>query len=204
MDLLYRDSAVLVVAKQLGVSTEETLESLRRMIGAEVRPVHRLDQPVSGALAVALDRGSAANMNRQLSQGTFTRRYAAVCRRDDSVPEGLWEDRVVFNRRSNRGEQAHGNDGAVARLISQRAGRTDRYDVWTFTLETGRRHQIRLQCSIRGIPVVGDLKYGARRSRRGGGIYLHSLQVAFLHPGDGRRITIWSHPKRDPLWQAAV
>ena len=49
-------------------------------------------------------------------------------------------------------------------------------------LETGRHHQIRCSFSEIGFPILGDLKYGSKRSIKDGGIYLHSREVNFIHP----------------------
>jgi 23S rRNA pseudouridine1911/1915/1917 synthase len=71
-------------------------------------------------------------------------------------------------------------------------------------LLTGRRHQIRAQLERLGLHVKGDLRYGARRSEKGGGIRLHARSVVFPDPtGGGRRIAVQAAPPlRDNLWLA--
>ncbi|MDR1636341.1 MAG: RNA pseudouridine synthase [Treponema sp.] len=80
----------------------------------------------------------------------------------------------------------------------------DRYIFLEIMLITGRRHQIRAQLSHIGLPVKGDLKYGARRSERNGGIRLHCRSLAFPDPaGSGRIIQVEAlPPERDNLWRA--
>jgi 23S rRNA pseudouridine1911/1915/1917 synthase len=84
-------------------------------------------------------------------------------------------------------------------------GRGSHYLFWEIRLVTGRHHQIRAQLSRLGSPVKGDLKYGARRSEKGGGIRLHSYAIAFPDPSgaEGRVIRVEAPPPRpDALWEA--
>jgi 23S rRNA pseudouridine1911/1915/1917 synthase len=83
-------------------------------------------------------------------------------------------------------------------------GRGDRYLFLEIRLITGRRHQIRAQLSHTGLPVKGDLNYGARRSEKNGGIRLHCRSLAFPSPaGDGRIIRVEAPPPElDNLWRA--
>ena len=54
-------------------------------------------------------------------------------------------------------------------------------------LETGRKHQIRVQLAERGWPVVGDRKYGSHR-RFPSGIALHARRIEFTHPTRGESL----------------
>ena len=71
------------------------------------------------------------------------------------------------------------------------------------TLETGRHHQIRCHFASLGLPIKGDLKYGAPRSNDDGGISLHARRVEFTHPVSGEKISITApYPQQDAvLWQ---
>jgi 23S rRNA pseudouridine1911/1915/1917 synthase len=70
-------------------------------------------------------------------------------------------------------------------------------------LLTGRHHQIRAQFAALGLHVKGDLKYGAKRSERGGGIRLHARSLAFPNPAaDGVSIKVTAMPPlSDRLWE---
>jgi 23S rRNA pseudouridine1911/1915/1917 synthase len=83
-------------------------------------------------------------------------------------------------------------------------GRGDRYLFLESKLITGRHHQIRSQLSHIGLPVKGDLKYGARRSERGGGIRLHAHSLVFPGPGrEGGTVRVETPPPLiDNLWRA--
>jgi 23S rRNA-/tRNA-specific pseudouridylate synthase len=64
-------------------------------------------------------------------------------------------------------------------------------------LETGRTHQIRVQASSRGFPVVGDAQYGATQpfgeqfaDERLRAITLHARQLGFNHPMTGEPVDV--------------
>ncbi|MBP1671980.1 MAG: rluC, partial [Bacteroidetes bacterium] len=69
-------------------------------------------------------------------------------------------------------------------------------------LLTGRHHQIRCQLSHIGIPIKGDLKYGAPRSNPDGSISLHARSVKFIHPVKKTEIFIQAPPPQESLWNA--
>ena len=76
--------------------------------------------------------------------------------------------------------QVSGSQKAILtyRLINE----SERYYLLDVKLETGRHHQIRSQLKAIGLHIKGDLKYGAPRSNRDGGICLHSRRISFIHP----------------------
>ena len=79
-------------------------------------------------------------------------------------------------------------------------GQGDHYRLVEVQLMTGRHHQIRCQLAAVGMPIRGDLKYGARRSNPDGGISLHSRRVEFVHPVSGASIVVEA-PVPDKLFQ---
>jgi 23S rRNA pseudouridine1911/1915/1917 synthase len=68
-----------------------------------------------------------------------------------------------------------------ARLSYRRLGPAGIDSLVEVLLETGRKHQIRLQFATRGYPIVGDRKYGSRR-RFPAGIALHARRLVVRHP----------------------
>jgi len=79
----------------------------------------------------------------------------------------------------------------------------DHYLLVEITLLTGRHHQIRAQLSKIGIPIKGDLKYGAPRSNPDGGISLHARMLEFIHPVSKELIKITAPvPQNDAIWKA--
>ena len=71
-------------------------------------------------------------------------------------------------------------------------------------LITGRHHQIRCNFSKIGFPILGDLKYGSKRSNKDGGIYLHSKSIEFNHPVTKKVILINADPPMKGLWTVSL
>jgi len=207
MDILYQDDALLVVRKPVGVSSEALEADVSKSVSSDARIVHRIDQPVSGPLLLAIGPGVAATLSNDMREGRIVRTYVGICERG-TVEDGIWTDSVLFDRKTNRTSVAGPGSGrkktTTASLSTELLGKTDRYDVRRFILSTGRHHQIRVQCAARAVPIVGDLKYGARRSRRTGGIYLHGRTLVFPHPDTRGTVQVSCNPESDPLWDAAV
>jgi 23S rRNA pseudouridine1911/1915/1917 synthase len=182
--------------------------------------VHRLDVPVSGC--VAFDRtGTALRfLNNAFSGNMVEKRYWAIIEqpKDSSVCqwiEGLSSEFaeiihwIQFDPRKNKSiahnEQSRGRKKAVLRC--RLAGKGRDYLFLEIDLVTGRHHQIRAQLEKLGLHIKGDLKYGARRSERDGGIRLHARLLSFPRVGEScpgiPRITARAEPLiMDNLWRA--
>lgn len=80
--------------------------------------------------------------------------------------------------------------------------RGERYQLLEVELLTGRHHQIRCQLAAAGMPIRGDLKYGAKRSNPDGSISLLSRHIQFIHPVSGQEISLDAPLPDDSLWSA--
>ena len=81
-------------------------------------------------------------------------------------------------------------------------GHSDRYSLLEVQLMTGRHHQIRCQLAKAGMPIKGDLKYGAPRSNPDGSISLMAKKVEFVHPVSKLPISVEAPLPENQLWQA--
>ena len=99
---------------------------------------------------------------------------------------------------------SHEAEGAKKAILSYNIIRTlDNYMLLEVDLQTGRHHQIRAQLSKIGVPIKGDLKYGAPRSNPDGGISLHARMLEFIHPVSKELIKITAPvPQNDAIWKA--
>ena len=113
-------------------------------------------------------------------------------------------DYLVRNEKQNRSyAYREPRQGAKeARLHYRVIASTERYALLEVQLFTGRHHQIRCQLSNIGLPIKGDLKYGAPRSNPDGGISLHSRQARFIHPVSKQEVVIVAPVPDDALWKA--
>ena len=205
--IIYQDKDILVCIKPAGVkSTDEPggMPSLiRELLGdpnANVRTVHRLDQVVSGLMVLARRSKAASDLSRQIREGTFEKEYLAVVRGETSAAAGTFTDLLLRNKAERKTcvVQTPGKDVQEAILDYERLGRKDGLTKVRIVLRTGRTHQIRCQFSSRGLPLVGDRKYGAPEEE--GPIALWSHRLAFDHPYSGQRMEFVQEPPRIEPW----
>jgi 23S rRNA pseudouridine1911/1915/1917 synthase len=145
--------------------------------------VSRLDAPVTGVVLFARTSKAADRLNRQFAAGQTIKTYWAIVEHKPDPPEGKCHDwllhddarrKVVVQSRSCPGaKEAH----LSYRVLRPVGGRT----LIEVLLETGRKHQIRVQLAHRGWPIVGDTKYGAERPFPQG-IALHARRLEIVHP----------------------
>ena len=163
MHLLYEDKDIVVCVKPVGVDSEKELPRLlQEQLGGEIFCLHRLDLNVGGVMVFARDKKAAAELSRLIAEGKMVKEYVAVVH--GQPPEsGDWEDLLFKDSRKNKVFVVKRQRAGVkaARLEFNRlcAGEESLVRI---RLHTGRSHQIRVQFSSRGFPLVGDYKYGAR------------------------------------------
>ncbi len=215
--IIYEDEHVLVCHKPAGLATQsgrvgqpDVESELKKYLNrpgeakreSKAQPpylgvVHRLDQPVEGLLVFAKTKKAAAHLTKQLSEGSLNKQYYAMVCGQPVKEDGELVDYLV-------------KDGNVARVVT---GQTEgakkavlRYKVVEGTqvptnvaildihIETGRFHQIRVQMSHAGMPLLGDSKYGTQESatlsRQLGirNVALCAYAVEFMHPVNGKRL----------------
>ncbi len=161
--------------------------------------VHRLDRPVSGVLALARTSKAAARLSAQFRDGTPVKKYMALA--EGRTPEGgTCRDYLLKDENQNVSIVSAGHPGArFAELdwqaIAFHKGRT----LLDITLKTGRAHQIRAQLAAQGIPIAGDVRYGARTPFDGKNLALHCYCLELEHPVHKVRMRWTAFPP--PAWQ---
>ncbi len=200
--ILFEDNHLLVVDKPPGLATmglpegEETLltqakEYIKRKYNkpgdAYLGVVSRLDFPVSGLIVFARTSKAAARLNEQFRTHTVRKIYRAVVE-GTPLPEETCKDWICEDPRHRKMwiTQAPQNTPTAKEAILRytRLARLGSTTLLEVELETGRKHQIRLQLSHRGYPIFGDFKYGSRVPFDGA-IALHAYRLCFRHPVTG-------------------
>ena len=144
--------------------------------------VHRLDRETSGLMVFA--KTPEAKDALQGAWDQFEKRYEAVIEGRLRVPQGTFESDLdetnPFRVHSAPASETTRHAVTHYRELARRPGRS----LVELTLETGRRHQIRVHLADAGCPVIGDKKYGARTdpAKRLG---LHACSLRFTHPVTG-------------------
>lgn len=210
--ILYEDDALFVVHKPQGIATQTArigqadvvseLKNYRKCKGEDtyIGVIHRLDQPVEGLLAFAKTPQAAAALSSQLHTGIFEKRYVAFL--DGIVNEGaeaeltnyLWKDsKTNLSKVVNR--EISGAKKARLHYKGIKTCEEKGYSIVEITLFTGRHHQIRVQLSHAGLPLLGDMKYGTVHSKeisKGLGIESTALlahNLVFKHPASNQKMT---------------
>lgn len=201
MDLIhYADRRVLVVCKPRGVATPDVPALVRSALGdatAAARPVHRLDQAVGGLLVLARSAEADRRLSRQVQEGCFEKQYLAVVRGVPGSPRGKMEDSLLRDRarRVTRVVPPGTPEAKAAALEYAMLAARYGLSLLRIRLFTGRTHQIRVQLSSRGLPLVGDRKYGAPDEAEH--IALWSHFIAFDHPETGERLRFTLPPPEE-------
>ena len=166
--------------------------------------IHRLDQPVEGILVFAKDKKSAGVLSKQASGEVpgMEKIYRAVIYGHMKEKSGTLSDYLLKDGRSNSSAVVSKDQGGkLAKLEyevqpeetadGESGGKTEQVNI---KLLTGRHHQIRVQLSNAGVPIIGDLKYGSEESidyaKKTGikQLCLCAYHLTFRHPADGRKM----------------
>lgn len=172
-----------------------------------LHPVHRLDRPVSGCLLMAKTSKALSRLAALFKERKVTKSYVAISTSNDALPE-LGRSKVIrgFIRKDRtRNIVTHSfkemRDGKEAITEIERLSVAQPYQVILCRPQTGRAHQIRIQLSAIGLPIVGDVKYGGDKADPRS-IYLHAFQLSFVHPVRKEEVTIKAQVPSDGLWQS--
>ena len=201
MEILYQDSDILVCIKPARVlSTDEPgglPGRVREALGdpkADVRTVHRLDRVVSGVMVLARSANAASELSRQIREDQFRKEYLAVVHGRPENPEGTLHDLLARDkaRRMTFVAEAPGKGVQEAALSYRVLEYANGMSLVRVRLHTGRTHQIRVQFSSRGMPLVGERKYAVWNDTCE--LALWSAKIGFYHPGTGEWVEFSKEP----------
>jgi 23S rRNA pseudouridine1911/1915/1917 synthase len=199
LSILYEDNHLLVINKPAGLPTMGTPEGVPTLLtlakeyvkkqyqkpgNVYLGVMSRLDAPVTGVVLLARTSKAAARLTEQFRTHTVEKNYWAVVEGVLDPPENRLVNWLAHDDRHRRmhivGSTVAG--AQEASLSYRRLGLINKRDTWVeVQLETGRKHQIRLQLSHAGHPIVGDRKYGSVQAFSVG-IALHARRLVISHP----------------------
>lgn len=165
---------------------------------------HRLDRPTSGLVVFARTSKALERMNRMFAEHQIKKTYWAIVEKEPQPDEAQLTHYLKRIEKNNKTIISSDDDKNAKKAILDYKviARGDRYTLLSVNLQTGRHHQIRAQLSAIGSIIKGDLKYGAHRSNKDGGICLHSRRIQFEHPVSHLPIDVTAPVPNDKLWQA--
>jgi 23S rRNA pseudouridine1911/1915/1917 synthase len=207
-NLVYTDDDLVVVDKPAGLvvhpapsHTGVTLVELLADLaggGQEGRPgiVHRLDKDTSGLMVVARNEVAHAELSRQIRKREAKREYRALVVGALSSRTGTIDAPLGRHRRRPTDMAVRGG-GKEARTHFEVLEVLPGDTLVAARLETGRTHQIRAHFAAIGHPVAGDPRYGEAGRHGLTRQFLHSTELAFVHPATGRQMRFHSELPED-------
>ena len=219
--ILHEDNHIIVINKRSGdiVQGDKTgdtplLDHVKKYIKIKYNKpgdvflgtVHRIDRPTSGAIIFAKTSKALSRLNKMLVDKEIKKTYWAIVKNRPSKDFDTIISWLKKNPKNNKSTSyiSKVNDTKESILEYKTIKNLDNYFLLEINLKTGRHHQIRCQLSSIGSPVKGDLKYGAKRSNKNGGISLHSRKIEFIHPVNKKNINLTSQNPKDPLWDSCL
>jgi 23S rRNA pseudouridine1911/1915/1917 synthase len=166
--------------------------------------VHRLDRPVAGAVVFARTSKAAGRLSAQFRSGTVKKCYLAIVEGQLSKPAGHLIHHLERAGRISRVVDPASSSAQEARLGYRVVDTHGPWSLVKIDLETGRRHQIRLQFAHLGHPLVGDIRYGASRSLPQMQLALLARSITFEHPTRHESMTVTSPLPRGWPWPDTV
>ncbi|WP_203339402.1 RluA family pseudouridine synthase [Planococcus beijingensis] len=197
LEIVYEDEDVLVVNKPKGMVVHPAPGHAKGTlvnglmhhctdlsgINGVVRPgiVHRIDKDTSGLLMVAKNDVAHTSLVDQLVKKTVTRKYVALVHGHIPHDKGTIQAPIARDpkERQNMAIVDKGKHAVTHFRVLERFGN---FTLVECRLETGRTHQIRVHMKYIGYPLVGDPKYGPKKTMDIGGQALHAEVIGFVHP----------------------
>ena len=204
LDVLYEDNHLLVLNKPAGLPTMGTpggAPTLLTMAKDYIKQKYqkpgnvylgvmsRLDAPVTGVVLLARTSKAAARMTEQFRTHAVQKTYWTLVEGTPHPASGSYTNWLIQDERHRRMhvvDSAH-SGAKEARLAYRLLSSDGRMSLLEVELETGRKHQIRLQMAHHGHPVVGDRKYGSQL-KFPSGIALHARRLVVAHPVRGEAL----------------
>lgn len=218
LDIVYEDQDLVVVNKPKGLvvhpapghHTGTLVNGLLAHcqdlsgINGKLRPgiVHRIDKDTSGLLIICKNDHSHREIAKQLQDKTCHREYVALVHHPFDHDHGTI-DAPIGRDEKDRQKMAVTAKNSKSAITHFRVLKNYKdYALVSCLLETGRTHQIRVHMQYIGHPVVGDPKYGYRKTMDTQGQLLHAARIEFIHPSTREKITL--DAPLDPIFAKVI
>ena len=201
--VLYEDNHLIVVNKPINIPVQaddsgdlDVQTALKGYIAQKYNKpgevflgiVHRLDRPVGGVMVFARTSKAASRLADAFRTRSIRKVYqAVVCTDSKSVPEsGTLVHWLRKNNETNHVQaferEQSGSKQAILHFAKVKHDENKNLAQIQIELETGRSHQIRVQCAASGWPLWGDHRYNFNQAKKGQQIALFSSRLEFVHP----------------------
>lgn len=190
--VVFSDNHLLVVFKPAMMVTQTTeghetsleewakawvKQKYQKLGSVFLHAIHRLDKEVSGLVLFARTSKALSRLNESMREGKIEKTYEALVEGTLSSSEGTLSHDL--EHKEHRAQVGAGKKAVLHYRVLKKFKDTTLVEIH---LETGRYHQIRAQFSSIGHPIVGDKKYGSKKSSSEPGIALCHVRLSFPHP----------------------
>lgn len=210
MKILYQDKYLVVAVKPVGVLSEDDphaacmpalLREYFRSRGEkdDIFTVHRLDRIVGGVMVFSRRRDITGKLTAAVAAHQITKEYLAVLRGHPEKDADTLTDLLFRDAQHNKSYVVQRMRRGVreASLDYTALEKTDTLTLVKIRLHTGRTHQIRVQFSHRGLPLLGDIRYGSKADCSAA---LWSYRLGFTHPVTGKNVEVTCPPPETYPW----
>ena len=209
LNILYEDNHIIVVEKMPNILSQSDITKdidLLTMVKSYIKEkynkpgnvylglVHRLDRPVGGLMVFAKTSKAAKRLSEQIKNKEFSKYYLAITNNIIKKDSGVFKDKLL---KLDNGNTIVSDDGKESILEYNVLDRKDNKTLVKINLLTGRHHQIRVQFSSRGYPLVGDQRYGKQDKKQ---ICLYAYKICFNHPTTKKRLEFSKLPDNKNSW----
>lgn len=220
LQVLYEDNHIIAVNKRAGdivqgdktgdkplseIVKEYLKDKYKKEGNVYLGVPHRLDRPTTGIVVFAKTSKVLPRLNKMFSEkDEIQKKYWAIVEKRKKIPESETLIHWLVRNESKNISKAFDNqvnESKKAELKYNILKELDNFYLVEIQLLTGRHHQIRCQFSKIGLPIKGDIKYGAKRTNKDASINLHAREISFIHPVKKEKITIIAEvPQTDNIW----
>ena len=227
LEIIYEDSDFAIINKPVGIIShpapnnhDKTIVNIILNIFEDklinhpdpLRPgiVHRLDKDTSGIMIIPFNEYSHWKIADQFKNRTISKEYIALTWGEWIEEEGIIKNKLSRSKK-NSIKFKSSKDGRTAYSKFKLISNGKYFSSINFFPKTGRTHQIRVHCSEKGYPIVGDELYGGGWKKLNeylpdvkkkinknvdlqDGHYLHSNRISFLHPRSGKKVFFQADP----------
>lgn len=211
LEILYEDRWLVLCVKPAGVLSEDhpTAACMPRLLADHyhalgkpefISGVHRLDKNVGGVMLFSREKKITGKLIALVAERQVQKEYLAVLRGHPAEREAVLQDYLFHDSAKNKTYVVKRLRKGVreAELDYSVLEETEELSLVRVCLHTGRTHQIRAQFSSRGLPLLGDIRYGSKDPNCDCALW--SYHLAFQHPITGKRVDITRLPPYAYPW----
>ena len=217
MKIIFEDNHLLVVKKPPGILSqkdktgdEDISSVLKKYLKEKYKKtgnvylghVHRLDRAVGGIMVFAKTSKAASRLSKQMREGVFQKKYLAVIEGSLKEKQGTFIHYLKKDKKTNVVKASAVSKNGYKRSVLDYFVLKEKNNMTLveIALLTGRSHQIRVQFKEVGHSVIGDSRYGSKKTNIE--IALWSYQISFLHPTEREKVSFTCMPQKCAPWSS--